>query len=441
MGINWYSGTVASAILEAKNRGQAFIVVIYDEKESNDFLSTLETFSNELSAGVCVKYKANSVEARQFGEFYPRPLEAIVILKKIRISIQKGLNLTVDKKSTLQHDQQEQSVTEQVSSNLSEVSTMDKEEKSSNDSKLSRMEIDDEASTSLPVASTSSSTLSLEERVARAKELVKEEQGDLQMKQALEERRREKEAERLAREKVKAQIAQDRADKAKKFRLKEKKSKKMKLERERKAAEEESERDRAVAAVRSKSSRIQFRLPDGRTQTNVFDSEAPLSEVYFYVMNKIQKGFEDFSLSTTLPVKKLDNEEKSATIKALELTPSATIMVLPKSSKSSSPLISSGDFMSYIWMILSPLTFIYDLFQSFLPGSSSSSNDNHLPQGSDTNQSRLNSNNRNTRPQTAYKRRSDGGQVRREGNIARLNNDMDNDDENGTYNGNSTQQM
>uniref|UniRef100_A0A0K2TV38 UBX domain-containing protein 4 n=1 Tax=Lepeophtheirus salmonis TaxID=72036 RepID=A0A0K2TV38_LEPSM len=350
---------------------------------------------------------------------------------------------------------------------------MDKEEKSSNDSKLSRMEIDDEASTSLPVASTSSSTLSLEERVARAKELVakknelkateeeerrkkieierrslgkgfqkvKEEQGDLQMKQALEERKREKEAERLAREKVKAQIAQDRADKAKKFKAEREEEQKMKLERERKAAEEGSERDRAVAADRSKSSRIQFRLPDGRTQTNVFDSEAPLSEVYFYVMNKIQKGFEDFSLSTTLPVKKLDNEEKSATIKALELTPSATIMVLPKSSKSSSPLISSGDFMSYIWMILSPLTFIYDLFQSFLPGSSSSSNDNHLPQGSDTNQSRLNSNNRNTRPQTAYKRRSDGGQVRREGNIARLNNDMDNDDENGTYNGNSTQQM
>ena len=46
--------------------------------------------------------------------------------------------------------------------------------------------------------------------------------------------------------------------------------------------------------------RIQFRLPDGSTQTHSFAADAPLGEVYAWLA-QLNLGFSQLSLSTSFP--------------------------------------------------------------------------------------------------------------------------------------------
>nr|ACO11745.1 UBX domain-containing protein 2 [Caligus rogercresseyi] len=500
MGINWYSGSVASAINESKKQGTTFVVAIVDENGSPEFCSVLESFSGDLSRGVCVKYAANSVEARQFGEFYPVVLVPSLYFidsanglnrettgghsdpEKIRVSIQKGLGISESQAMSIDKPaskiQEASSKDEEKINVLNEPQTMNMEEpestsQSSKDSPPNNqkadapsdepqpMNVDESEPKDASAKTEDSSSLSLEDRVTRAKELLrqkqeakiieesesakskekerrqlgkslqqfKEEQEANNIKKALEEQKREKEAERIAREKVKAQIALDRENKNRKFNAEKEERQRQVNEKARLAAEEEAKKSRIQDAERSKMARIQFRLPDGRTHTAPpFSADAPLSDLFAYVRNDIEKGFTSFSLSTTFPVKKLDNEDPSSTLKSQELAPSGTVMILPKTSSSLSS--QDGGLMSYVWLLLSPLNFIFDMLSSFFSGNSAIANE---PEESTE---------ARPRPKTAYKRKSDGGQVCREGNFARLKNDMDDDDdENGTWNGNSTQQM
>ena len=59
-------------------------------------------------------------------------------------------------------------------------------------------------------------------------------------------------------------------------------------------------------------------------------ASAPLDTVYAWVTSDLETSFSDFSLSTTFPRRELDTEPKSASLKELQLAPSATILVMPK---------------------------------------------------------------------------------------------------------------
>eukprot|EP00092_Neocalanus_flemingeri_P039660 GFUD01043192.1.p1 GENE.GFUD01043192.1~~GFUD01043192.1.p1 ORF type:complete len:451 (+),score=153.31 GFUD01043192.1:49-1401(+) len=220
-------------------------------------------------------------------------------------------------------------------------------------------------------------------------------------------RRKDKEEEKKAREAVKAAIEQDRLDRKMKYDVEKKANDEKRKENEKAALVAQAALAEKTASDRATVARIQFRLPDGSSQTKQFPAETPLSEVYDFVSTGLETQFTSFSLSTTFPRRLLDEEAKTATLKELQMAPSATIMVLPLGGLVSQ---QDGGLMALIWLILTPLTVLWTMLSTFF-GSAPAQ----------------------PRPSTSGSRR--------EGGIGRLRNTEKDDDENNTWNGNSTQQM
>ena len=100
-----------------------------------------------------------------------------------------------------------------------------------------------------------------------------------------------------------------------------------------------------------------MRLPDGSCKTHHFPAQSPLSDLYSFV--RTDTNYTSFSLSTSFPRRNLDTEDKAATLKDLQMAPSCTVMVLPSSTLAS----HNGDFMSLIWLLLTPLTLLLSFTQ------------------------------------------------------------------------------
>ena len=83
------------------------------------------------------------------------------------------------------------------------------------------------------------------------------------------------------------------------------------------------------SSIFSSVARIQFRLPDGRSQMDRFDPDEPLEVLYRFVEDSVKPGFSRFSLSTTFPSRQLDSEDRGRTLRQLGLVPTATVLVLP----------------------------------------------------------------------------------------------------------------
>merc|ERR1712098_971748 len=286
--------------------------------------------------------------------------------------------------------------------------------------------------------SESAQPLSLEDRVERAKVLMAQRQAEREaqekekekerrevgkallerkriqeerdLKEAALARRKDKEEEKKAKEAVKAAIEQDRIDRKAKYDAEKKAAEEKRKEKEKDALAAQAALAEKTASERATVARIQFRLPDGSSQTKQFPAESPLSEVYEFVTSGLDTPFSSFSLSTTFPRRMLDQEDKNTSLKQLQMAPSATILVLPLGGIVSN---QDGGLMSLIWLILSPFTVLWAMLSSFFGSSTSTAQ----PTPSTTS----------------------GSTTRREGGIARLRTERD-DGENNTWNGNSTQQ-
>merc|ERR1719427_164114 len=288
---------------------------------------------------------------------------------------------------------------------------------------------------------------SLEERVSRAKDLIQQKgeekrreeeekeknmekerrqlgrdvqemqrkQEDQKIQEMVRERQKEREEEKAAKARVQAQIEQDRLDRAEKFKREKDEREERRKEKEREALAEQAARADRDAAERSTVSRIQFRLPDGRSRTQQFPAESQLDEVYTWVTTSLDSGFSRFSLSTTFPRRNLDEENRSITLKEQQLAPSGTILVLPVTSTLSS---SDGSVFSFLMLLLSPFTFLWGLISSFI---------NPPPSRQDP-------------PSSGQNRNVGNRRSNRAGNIGHIGQFSD-DDETNTYNGNSTQQQ
>merc|ERR1712192_119539 len=232
------------------------------------------------------------------------------------------------------------------------------------------------------------------------------------LRKAAMERKKDKEEEKKAREAVKAAIEQDRLARKEKYDDEKSAADERKAEAERANLAAAAAAAQVSAAERASVARIQFRLPDGRNQTKQFPAETPLSELYTFVTT-IEPGFTSFSLSTTFPRRQLDAEEPSASLRDLQMAPSATVLVLPKASTSVS--LPGGDLSSFLWLLLFPFTILWAMITSFFGDVTGAASNSNNPSST-------------SRPSTS-----------RPGGIGRLRRSED-DDENNTYNGNSTQQ-
>ncbi|KAM4609215.1 UBX domain-containing protein 4 isoform 2-T2 [Polymixia lowei] len=268
----------------------------------------------------------------------------------------------------------------------------------------------------------------------------KKKQEEEKTKRILDERNREKAEEKAARERVKQQIALDRADRAARYAKNQEEVQAAKQAAlQAKQAEQDARKD-ALARERSAIARIQFRLPDGSSFTNQFPSESRLQEARQFAVQEVGNRYGNFSLATMFPRREFTVEDLNKTLLELELAPSASIVLLPQSSRPANTVVQSSG--AGIWAVLGsilyPLLAVWRFIRGLLasppppppqrpnsyPSSASASSDEPKRE--------------TLRKRTLEKRPED---FKKDGKIYRLRTQEDSEDDNNTWNGNSTQQM
>ena len=487
--MEWNNSGIGIAIQTAKSLKALFVVVIHgeeDDENSKQFLDLMNDteITSLLTKDNCValKLKYETESCKQFSALYP-----VVLVPSIYfIDSSNGVDVEV----TGGHKMTKERLIESIKKALAVANVKPPEAAVNPESVLSpravrveqarevirqigdtesnenadqangqKAEVQKEsAETNQPA-----STLSLEERVARAKELLaarrEKEQVELEDKEknsekerremgkqmqefkrtqeekdalkAAEERKKDREETKLARERVKAQIEQDRLEKQAKFDLEKQEALEEKKKKERAVLEEQAAQAERLAAARSTLARVQFRLPEGGTRVNAFPADAPLSDVYKYVNEEMSDTISfrsGFSLFITFPRSLLDEKPMTTPLRELGLAPSGTVLVLPKTGTLMKSNSNAGGIMDYIWLLLTPLTILWGLISSFVtptPSRPNNTRESSSPASQASNQ-RVKGNNKG---------------MRSNDNIARLRNLSDDDDENNTWNGNSTQQQ
>uniref|UniRef100_H3CMK8 UBX domain-containing protein 4 n=1 Tax=Tetraodon nigroviridis TaxID=99883 RepID=H3CMK8_TETNG len=263
-------------------------------------------------------------------------------------------------------------------------------------------------------------------------------------KRLLEERNREKEEEKAARERIKQQIAMDRAERAARYAQSQEEERAAKQASLQARQAEEEHRKEATLRERSTIVRIQFRLPDGSSFTSQFPLQGRLQEARQFVVQEVGNCYGNFSMATMFPRRVFTAEDMSRTLVELELAPSASIVILPSSWQRGAVVQSSG---GGVWTVLStllyPLLAVWRFLSSFVFASppsreSASRGQNHSQSNAHTSLGPDKAKREKQPTQTAEKRPKE---FKKDGNICRLRTQEDSEEDNNTWNGNSTQQM
>nr|XP_046260097.1 UBX domain-containing protein 4 isoform X2 [Scatophagus argus] len=271
----------------------------------------------------------------------------------------------------------------------------------------------------------------------------KRKQEEEKTKRLLEERSREKAEERAARERVKQQIALDRADRAARYAKMEDEEKVAKQALLHSSLAEQEVRKRAVVRGTSTIARIQFRLPDGSSFTNQFPSQSRLQEARHFVVQEVGNRYGNFSLATMFPRREFTSEDLNKTLLELELAPSASIVLLPSGRPGNTVVQSSrGGIWAVLGTLLYPLLAVWRFLSSILFAAPPSHGE---ASRGPTNQSKsfTNSPSDKTKRETLSKHTQEKRpkDFKKDGKICRLRTQEDSEEDNNTWNGNSTQQM
>ncbi|XP_053621558.1 UBX domain-containing protein 4 isoform X1 [Plodia interpunctella] len=250
-------------------------------------------------------------------------------------------------------------------------------------------------------------------------------QAEQEMKQIQEERKREKLENNMARQRILEQIAQDRAERrARDF-----------VPTVQQTAPVAPVTPATVAAAGGAATsgdnaraRIQFKLPDGSSHTAQFPADSKLSDVTRYIADNLQMSESQISLWTAFPRQEL--QTASASLRALQLAPSAALLVRARRPAPAPPLAGLVAFVTQFFtsFILEPTQQFYTwlcsrLFPPAIGGA---------PGGAPGDA---------PRPPPEGPRGSPPPGLRKRGNIHRLPGERPGEDDNNTWNGNSTQQM
>nr|XP_023677409.1 UBX domain-containing protein 4 [Paramormyrops kingsleyae] len=282
------------------------------------------------------------------------------------------------------------------------------------------------------------------ERRKLGKEMLdyKKKQEGERTKRMLEERNREKAEERAARDRVRQQIALDRVERAARYAKSTEEAEAAKVAALQAAKAEQEARKEALQKERSAVARIQFRLPDGSSFTNQFPSETRLREAREFAAQEVGNRYGNFSLATMFPRREFTQEDLDQTLLELELVPSASVVLLPVGRPANTMVPSSaGGFWSVLGTIFYPLLAVWRFISSFLfttpppPGSASSV----PPQRPGPSTVSSGEAKREPIRKRVLEKRADD--FKKDGKIYRLRTQEDSEDDNNTWNGNSTQQM
>ncbi|XP_035265191.1 UBX domain-containing protein 4-like [Anguilla anguilla] len=285
-----------------------------------------------------------------------------------------------------------------------------------------------------------------QERRKLGKEMLdfKRKQEEDKTKRLLEERNREKAEEKAARDRVRQQIALDRADRAARYARNQEEVEAARLAAlEARQAEQEARKE-ALQQERSSTTRIQFRLPDGSSFTNQFPSEAKLQEAQEFAAQEVGNRYGHFLLATMFPRREFTGEDLGRTLLELELVPSASVVLLPQTGRPTNTVVQSsggGGFWALLGTIFCPLLTVWRFISSFIFGSPPppGTSPRAPPQGPGPASASSSEPKRESIRRRAVEKRAEDFQ--RDGRIHRLRTQEDSEDDNNTWNGNSTQQM
>ncbi|XP_069011312.1 UBX domain-containing protein 4 isoform X2 [Embiotoca jacksoni] len=283
-------------------------------------------------------------------------------------------------------------------------------------------------------------------KVGKDMQDFKRKQEDDRTKRLMEERNREKAEEKAARERVKQQIAMDRADRAARYAKNQEEDQAAKMAMLQARQAEQEARKEAAVRERSTIARIQFRLPDGSSFTNQFPSQSRLQEARHFAVQEVGNRYGNFSLATMFPRREFTSEDLNKTLLELELAPSASIVLLPSGRPSNAVVQSSGGGMwAVLGTLLYPLLAVWKFISSFLftaPPPSAAAPSRGSSQQSNSYSSSTSASSKAKRESvskhTLENRPKD---FKKDGKICRLRTQEDSEDDNNTWNGNSTQQM
>lgn len=178
-----------------------------------------------------------------------------------------------------------------------------------------------------------------------------------------EERLRDKREEQAARQRILAQIEQDRAERALKYSGTLPKS---------------TEKAEVVApnpiASDKTEARIQFKKPSGDTEIKVFNSSEKFEVIRQHVEQNVVVGsaIREFALATTFPKKEFKADDNGKTLLELNLAPTSVILILPldKVVKKGLPLQTDGGIFTALsimfWGIVNTFYTTFSQSKNFL---------------------------------------------------------------------------
>lgn len=274
---------------------------------------------------------------------------------------------------------------------------------------------------------------------------LKQWQHEQELKQLQEDRKREKLEETRARARILEQIAQDRA--------------------ERRAREAGASHPADVTTITPSPqvpasssaaapapapapasptvthARVQFKMPDGSTVTAQFDADATIGDLRQYLIQNVRTLHSPISIWSTFPRHELANDRD--TLQALGLLPAVALIVHQSAHE---PIVAGGGLVG---VVNSLYQFLAGLFLTMVlqPGRNAwywlTGSIRRDPSSASSGVADENRARPSPRERTVPRGQGDvdGVRYRPEGNIHRLRGDRSSDDENNTWNGNSTQQM
>ncbi|KAK9410582.1 UBX domain-containing protein 4 [Crotalus adamanteus] len=491
----WFPGTIPAAIAAAKQRSAVFVVFVQGQDEqSTEMAASWENAKVSEAATddfVAIKIDTQSEACLQFSQIYPVvcipssffigdngiPLEVIAgsvsaeeliarihKVKQMHLIKAEGLESSASCSSSLcsnpedsQSQTAETSETELERLRLTPDGEVNLVQTSEKDDRRVEQTTDDLAARVERVTQKLEERREEKKKEEEQKEIKKEierrktgkemleykrKQEDELTKRILEERNREKAEEKAARERIRQQIAMDRAERAARFaRSKEEADAAKAAALQAKQAEMEARKEMSQKE-KSAIARIQFRLPDGSSFTNSFPSDAPLEEAHRFAAQIVGNTYGNFSLATMFPRREFTKEDYKKKLLDLGLAPSASIVLLPAGRPATAVVqSSSGDLWKFLGTILYPLMAVWRFISNFLFTSPPSSQPlaRHQQQHSNPSAPSTAEANRQAVRKRVLEKRNE--EFKKEGKIYRLRTQDDGEDDNNTWNGNSTQQM
>ncbi|XP_028391530.1 UBX domain-containing protein 4-like [Dendronephthya gigantea] len=458
----WFEGSVAEAIAESRRIGSLFVVYIKGNDEQSRKMDAVweNTKINEVCMADCtaIKLLDDSNELKQFSSIYPvicipctyfldgtgTPLEVIAVPLSVDQFLDK-INQTIQK-----HRVKFPKVVAQP--NVESMS-------------LPRTSQSPGASTSNgPVQDDSEQSLT--DRVTRAKKLIEEKKRERAEKEKEDGRRKEaerrKEGQALLKAKAEREetLAQQMAERIRSEKAKDKAAKeairqKIAQDKAERAAREivQQEERRHVAArvdprvdhnernMQCSEVRLQFRLPDGSSLTQNFPPDALLQAAREFICSRTSFT-NQVTFWTTFPRKHLVEDDFTRTLSDLGLAPSAALIVDPTTSSSSRASDNSSFVTSMVFYIMAPFLALISWIKYFLFASPQETR-GVAEQGTNHETSDSASTSSSSASEIRRRKRDEQNEehFKKDGKIHSFKQPDKDDDENNTWNGNSTQQM